>query len=70
MTEDAYKVIMIGAANVGKTSLLIRYVYNEFDRHSTRVICEERKMVRVRDGSVLLELWDTAGSLTFLDYML
>lgn len=63
MSDDAYKVIIIGAADVGKTSLLIRYVYNEFDHQSTRVICEERKLVRVGRSSVVLELWDTAGSL-------
>ena len=56
-----YKVVIIGAAGVGKTSILVRYMFNEFKQPFSRVIGEERKDVTTNGETITLELWDTAG---------
>lgn len=58
---ETYKVIIIGTADVGKTSLLIRFVYSEYHDRTKRNVCEERKVISVGGKSMALELWDTAG---------
>ena len=58
---ETYKVIIIGTADVGKTSLLIRFVYSEYHERTKRNVCEERKVISVGGKSMALELWDTAG---------
>ena len=58
---DTYKVIIIGTADVGKTSLLLRFVYNEYHERTKRKLCEERKVISVGGKSVALELCDMAG---------
>ena len=59
--RDAYKVVIIGTAGVGKTSLLLRFVYNEYLERIKRQVCEERKVISVGGKSVELELCDVAG---------
>lgn len=58
----AYKVVIIGPAGVGKTSILVRYMFNEFKQPFSRVIGEERKEVTTDGETITLELWDTAGT--------
>lgn len=58
---NEYKVIIIGAVGVGKTSLLVRYVYNTFEESSMKVISEEKKKITISGQEVVLDLWDTAG---------
>ena len=61
--KGEYKVIIIGALGVGKTSLLLRYVHNTFEDRISKFISEERKPVVVNGKEVVLHLWDTAGKL-------
>lgn len=61
MRPDEYKVIIIGAVGVGKTSLLIRYVHNEFSESVTKFVSEERKNITINGKEMTLHLWDTAG---------
>lgn len=59
---NEYKVIIIGAVGVGKTSLLVRYIYNTFEDSSMKVISEEKKKITISGQEVVLDLWDTAGT--------
>lgn len=57
------KVVMIGAFGVGKTSLVRRFVSNEFsaDYQSTIGVQIEKRTVLVDGYEVELHLWDLAG---------
>lgn len=57
-----YKVMIIGRCGVGKTSLLWRYLYNEFkeDLRGT-IVDKETKKVHISGKDLELELWDTAS---------
>mmetsp|Transcript_58923 Transcript_58923/g.68137 ORF Transcript_58923/g.68137 Transcript_58923/m.68137 type:complete len:271 (-) Transcript_58923:474-1286(-) len=67
--EDSIKVIVVGDGNVGKTSMLRRFVRGEFVDQYKKTIGAEflEKEVFVRDlnQSVTLMLWDTAGQEVF-----
>lgn len=57
------KVVLVGAAHTGKTSIVNRYIYGEFSPHtmpSTQPAFFQKKVHH--DGSdFTLEIWDTAG---------
>jgi small GTP-binding protein len=57
------KVCMLGAAAVGKTSLVARYVRSIFSEkyHSTIGVKIDKKTVRYGDDAVNLILWDIYG---------
>eukprot|EP00766_Chilomastix_caulleryi_P000144 gnl/Chilomastix_caulleri/1137.p1 GENE.gnl/Chilomastix_caulleri/1137~~gnl/Chilomastix_caulleri/1137.p1 ORF type:complete len:165 (-),score=10.75 gnl/Chilomastix_caulleri/1137:309-803(-) len=59
----SHKVVLLGDSGVGKTSLIYRYIKNEFSEYSEPTVgalCSS-KTVRANDHDVLLEIWDTAG---------
>lgn len=58
---NEYKVILIGAVGVGKTSLLMRYVHNEFQETPNKFVSEEKKTITINGKEIVLYLWDTAG---------
>lgn len=60
-----YKVVLVGNLNVGKTTLLWRYLYQEFRTVEKRgtVVDVERKRIVVREREVEMEFWDTVGEL-------
>lgn len=58
-----FKIILIGDANIGKTSLINRYVTDSF---ADRYICTigvdfMMKSINYDDQTIKLQLWDTAG---------
>lgn len=64
------KIVVLGAQGVGKTSLLLRYIKNQFKAGSTastvgasfltkKVVDDES------DTTVRLQIWDTAGQERF-----
>lgn len=57
------KVVLIGDANTGKTSIVQKYVSNTFDDHSTPTIGSTflSKVVDFDKKSIKLCVWDTAG---------
>ena len=58
------KIIMLGETNVGKTSILLRYLNNEFLDSLKCTITVENKFKTVPIGQnqyVNLNIWDTAG---------
>ena len=62
-----YKLVFIGDQSVGKTSIISRFMYDQFDTHyaSTIGIDFVSKSVPVDNGTVRLQLWDTAGQERF-----
>jgi small GTP-binding protein len=67
--EDSIKVIVVGDGNVGKTSMLRRFVKGEFVDQYKKTIGAEfmEKDVYLRElkQTVKLMLWDTAGQEVF-----
>ena len=59
-----YKVISVGNKNVGKTSLLSRFVTQQFDEHIRATIGVDHfsTIVRVGPDKVKVQLWDTSGN--------
>lgn len=58
------KIILLGEANVGKTSLINRYVKNEFlDTSPSLGASFSSKTITMKDGQIYcLNIWDSAGS--------
>ena len=57
-----YKIIMLGKASSGKTSLLIRFVddhFNEEGQMNTIGMDLKSLTLQVEDRAVRLQIWDT-----------
>ena len=61
------KVVILGDGGVGKSSLMNRFVNNEFDAQSFHTIGVEflNKIVALNGDSYTLQIWDTAGQERF-----
>lgn len=61
------KAVFLGAAGTGKTSLIRRFMQNEFDKDYTTTIGIDFlvKPIQVQDKTVNLQIWDTAGQERF-----
>ena len=62
----AYKVMILGRCGVGKTTLLCRYIYDEFKEFRVTPVDIKNKTVSVNGRSLELEFWDTAGKLSYI----
>jgi len=74
MISFKYKILLLGAAAVGKTSLLYRFVNNEFkkDYHATIGASFLTKDVKIslddlNGDKIQLIIWDVAGQPKFVD---
>ena len=59
-----YKIITVGDSNVGKTSIIKRFIFNQFDENmlTTLGINVSHKIIKVNNNKeIKLELVDTAG---------
>jgi hypothetical protein len=58
-----WKVCMVGATGVGKTSLVRRFVESVFDERylSTIAVKVDKKVMSIRGRQVTFMLWDLAG---------
>jgi small GTP-binding protein len=67
MSGGDAKIVLLGAASVGKTCIICRAVSNEFDEEMPNTIgaCYSAKAVEVGDTTVNLQIWDTAGQERF-----
>jgi len=66
--EYLFKVLVVGAVGGGKTSVVRRYVYNNFSENYQATIGADfaLKIIRCKDGNVIrLQLWDIAGQERF-----
>jgi small GTP-binding protein len=64
MTDDVgpkHKVVFVGDAQVGKTSLIHSYLNQDIDTVATLGATSTRVEPSVDDTTVLLNVWDTAG---------
>lgn len=61
--SGVHKVVLLGDANVGKTSLLLRFADNIFANYpmSTVGVDFKQKNIQVDDKIVRMQFWDTAG---------
>lgn len=62
-----YKLVIIGDTCVGKTSILSKFFRNEFDINSNSTIGVEfsKKLIKVENSTINLQVWDTAGQERF-----
>ena len=63
-----FKVVLIGESGVGKKSILLRYVSNEFNsqQFSTLGLSYVDKIIQIDNNKkIKLEIWDTAGQEKF-----
>ncbi len=63
-TDYTFKILLLGSAAVGKTSLVQRFVHDRFDSSYLMTIGMEpsEKHVVLKDGTkVALSIWDLAG---------
>ena len=66
MTEEElpeFKIVFVGDANVGKTSIIVRYHLNTFSEESQATIGAAfiTKVVKSKYGYCKIHVWDTAG---------
>jgi len=61
-----FKILLIGDAGVGKTSLLLRYIDDTFTDSLIEMTCEYKsKTIDYEGAKILLQIWDTAGQERF-----
>ena len=62
-----FKIIIVGEAGVGKTSLLMRYIKGNFSNDYNLTLGFEfaSKDIEIDGASYKLQVWDTAGQETF-----
>ena len=62
-----FKYIIIGDSAVGKSNILLRYIYNRFIEEFVSTVGVEfgSKNIRIEDKIYRLQIWDTAGQETF-----
>mmetsp|Transcript_18445 Transcript_18445/g.26018 ORF Transcript_18445/g.26018 Transcript_18445/m.26018 type:complete len:239 (+) Transcript_18445:68-784(+) len=65
--DHLFKILIIGDAGVGKSSMLLRFTDDSFDEHiqSTIGVDFKVKHLDVNDKRVKLTIWDTAGQERF-----
>lgn len=65
--DHLFKVLLIGDAGVGKSSILLRFSGDEFDSMQQPTIGVDFKvsMMTVDDKKVKATIWDTAGQERF-----
>jgi len=58
-----FKIVLVGSSNVGKTSILQRYVTDKFAEQYKATIGADFKIkeIEVEGKALLLQIWDTAG---------
>ena len=60
--KHLFKLIMLGSLGSGKTSLITRFIDDEFTEELPTIGTDLKSMkLRVNSSGVRLEIWDTAG---------
>ncbi len=65
--KNVNKVVFLGESKVGKTSIIYRFIYDNFDEYRISTIGAEsnQKSFIINDEEIIFELWDTAGQERF-----
>jgi Ras-related protein Rab-2A len=65
--DYSLKYIIVGEAGVGKSNLLLRYVYDSFKEDYQLTIGVEfgEKLVKYNNKTYKIQIWDTAGQEQF-----
>jgi len=68
MEDYTFKFILLGDYKIGKTSILNRFVSNNYDEyhHSTIGVDFGNKIINIDDKKIKLLIWDTAGQERFM----
>ena len=63
LDEQNFKVIIMGDAGTGKTSIINRFIYNKYDQFTSSTVGVDNihSRIKVGDQTVCLRIWDTAG---------
>ncbi|KAK0067107.1 ras-related protein Rab-5C [Biomphalaria pfeifferi] len=66
-TRSSYRVVLLGDQGVGKSSISLRFLRDEFHEHNAPTIGAAylTQTLKVGDKTVKLDLWDTAGQERF-----
>mmetsp|Transcript_27075 Transcript_27075/g.23968 ORF Transcript_27075/g.23968 Transcript_27075/m.23968 type:complete len:106 (+) Transcript_27075:87-404(+) len=66
-TSELVKLVMVGDTNVGKTSLISRFVHKEFNDHKPNTVGVDfaTATMNINETPVAVQLWDTAGQERF-----
>lgn len=61
-SETQLKLVILGKASVGKTSIINRYIKNEFDKTDVTIMAGFiRKKILINEHLIDFQIWDTAG---------
>lgn len=65
--KKGFKLVLLGDASVGKSSILMRFLQNKFSEgmETTVGACFSTKTIESRNRQVKFEIWDTAGQERF-----
>ncbi|KAH3863813.1 hypothetical protein DPMN_026813 [Dreissena polymorpha] len=60
--ENCRRLVVLGSSNVGKTSIIVRFLENTFvDTHTPTIEDFHRKVYKIRGEAYRLDILDTAG---------
>lgn len=67
LNKSHFKIILLGNMNVGKSSIVIRHIYNKYSINTESTIGASffKKEVTVDDKKYIVEMWDTSGQERF-----
>lgn len=66
-----YKIVVLGSGGVGKSALTVQFVQGIFvEKYDPTIEDSYRKQVEVDGQQCMLEILDTAGTVSFLPYSL
>jgi len=63
ISYKSYKIVLLGDAGVGKSSIVRRFIYNSFDSNESSTLgsCFHIKELLIDKLTIKISLWDTAG---------
>ena len=63
MEEIVFNILLLGDSNVGKTSLIIRFIKDKFEENNSSTVGLEfaDKEIKINDNIIRLHILDTAG---------
>lgn len=65
--DEHFKLVVVGDKNVGKTSIIKRFVDDDFSGHEKATIALDyrSKKIKVYNKIIKLTIWDTVGAERF-----